>query len=157
MFAATPLADARISPTLYREALALSHLARSIHSQACAVDPSCNVRRDALPKYGDDATWAWMARTYTKVAKAIGRHDLADKDLSLVTPAAAWTAIYNLVGSIQGMGDELRVTGVDVEDPFMAQYLDEGGGCGLLGGVMIGLGVAAAGLGAYTLATRRRL
>lgn len=112
-----------LTAELYRDSLLLSHLARSIASDACNVHESCNTAWDALATYGDEATRKLLDSTYQDLAVAVGRRDLAEKQLSVLSPWDASLEAWNMTGTIKTQDGTHVIATPAGTDPLVEQYL----------------------------------
>lgn len=128
------LGDQVISPGLYRDALLLSHLARSIFSASCkaaiaqGIVPtgtveSCAVEGRLMASFGDRDTMAQLGRLYRRVATDIGATDKLRIRIEDLTPAIAAGEAFDLVGNIVGVPPSARITGDPHANPFMIDFL----------------------------------
>jgi len=112
-----------LTAEVYRESLLLSHLARSIASEACAATPGCNATWDALGKYNDAATQKLLDDTYKNLTTAIGKDELAQKQLSMLSPWDAAQGAWEVTGTVITEDGTHVVATPTGHDPYVEQYL----------------------------------
>lgn len=128
------LSDQLVSPGLYRDALLLSHLARSIFAASCkaaieqGITPSgtvesCAVEPRFMASFGDVDTMAQLGRLYRRVATDIGAVDKVNVRIEELLPAIAAGEAFDLVGNIVGVPPAARITGDPHANPFMIDFL----------------------------------
>ena len=146
-----------LTTEVYRDSLLLSHLARSIAQDACAVHESCNTDWPHLKKYGDQATQNLLDNTYSNLTWTIGRQDLSTTILSALSPMDAARAAWAVTGTIKTQDDTHVVATPEGHDPLVEKYLAaQGAGRGGRWGFWVGTAFATAvGIGIGVLAARK--
>ena len=146
-----------LTSEIYRESLLLSHLARSVASDSCTVDSGCNADWDDLATYGDADTQAKISQAYRRVTTAIGRDDLAAKQISALSPTDAAVEAWNVTGSLKTSGAGHVIATPAGHDPLVETYLRNRKARTKAWKWLLGTGVAAAaGIGVGVLVGRRR-
>jgi hypothetical protein len=146
-----------LTSEIYRESLLLSHLARSIASDACAADPGCNADWRHLEHYGDADTQKLLDSTWVGVTRAIDRPDLAEKQISALSPMDAATAAWDVTGTIKTSGAGHIVATPAGHDPLVEAYLRKTKARTKAWKWVLGTGAAAAvGIGVGVLVGRAR-
>lgn len=168
------LGDQEISPDLYKDALVLSHLARSVLAASCnavarhtgqpplqRTPAGCAADPKFMTEFGDRDTLETMARLYQRVAASIGEPEEAVRRLDLLVPATAAGYAFDLVGMIDGIAPALALVGPRETNPLMVQYLAAGPRApetkkSIAAPVAIAVAALAIGVGAGYMLTRQR-
>jgi hypothetical protein len=142
---------------IYRDSLLLSHLARSVASDACKVDASCNTAWANLTKYGDAKTQAQLDATFRRLTTAVGRSDLSAKQISALSPWDAAMEVWNVTGTVKTTDEGHVVATPEGHDPIVSEYIAakraRASGWKFIMATTI---ATAAGIGIGLLASRRR-
>lgn len=130
------LGDQIVSAGLYKDALLLSHLARSVLGASCAAVEkqigrrlaernveSCAADPRFMSSFGDQDTMDQLARLYRKIAIEIGATDQAQLELESMIPAAAAGHAFDLVGMISGLSPSAKIVAERFKNPFMIDFL----------------------------------
>lgn len=158
------LGDQVVSAQLYKDALLLSHLARSILVSSCAAvekklgrrledrsPESCVVEPRFMAVNGDQDTMDQLARLYRKIAVEIGATGESQLQVESMFPATAAGRAFDLVGMIFGQSPNAEIRSFKFENPTMVDHLTrEGAGTckkpSMLPAVLGGLGIIAGGI-----------
>lgn len=149
------LGDQIVSPDLYRNALLLSHLARSILSSSCAAvearqgrlqdrnPQSCAADPKFMASFGDRDTMAMLGRLYRNIAVTIGASEEAELRIEDLIPATAAGLAFDMVGMITGLPPGAKIVGNRFPNPSFVDFLTiEGPGTQKPSKLPIVLGVA---------------
>ena len=129
------LGDQVVSPEIYRDALLLSHLARSVFDSSCATvearqgrleernAETCAADPRFMSSFGDRDTMAQLGRLYRSIAVEIGATEEANRRIEDLIPAAAAGFSFDLVGMITGLPPAAKIVGDRFTNPSLIDFL----------------------------------